>query len=403
MKFFSLIFCFLLFHLPALAKELKTKSFELNLMDLTAATQPRFDRNKEACALIKIPFHDQIQSIKAEGNVVETIDDGSETYIYMTAGSKFIYIKSAGYRPLKVDFSDYDIYRLEPRLTYILELDVDNSATETQTSQSNPKDSNTKSIFEVIGSDSYADPIDDMVTKANNAFSEKRYGEAVELLKKAAEHKHPEALLSLGLLYENGLIDEFRDYITKDYNKAFELVFKSATQGFAPAQKELSRYYRKGIGTPIDTEKAENWNNIYLLTSTKNSPTNGNDDKKLLNMAMVEMQPEFPGGDAELFRFLNNNINYPPISAEAGVTGRIVVQFVVEKDGTLNDFKIIKAPSYKGKKAEEAEIFNTGVEALKEEAIRVLKLSPKWTPGIQNGTPVRVIYNIPITFNMTRK
>ncbi|RYY34329.1 MAG: energy transducer TonB [Sphingobacteriaceae bacterium] len=100
--------------------------------------------------------------------------------------------------------------------------------------------------------------------------------------------------------------------------------------------------------------------------------------------AAVENQPNFPGGMAAFYKYLGNNIRYPAVARENNVQGRVFVTFVVEKDGSLTDIKVMRG-------------IGSGCD---EEAIRVLKKSPKWTPGIQNGRPVRVQYSVPIAFNL---
>ncbi len=99
---------------------------------------------------------------------------------------------------------------------------------------------------------------------------------------------------------------------------------------------------------------------------------------------VVEENPEFPGGDAARMQFLRDNIEYPRVARETGLEGRVVVGFVVEPDGRLTNFKVIRgrAPS------------------LDDEALRVAKLMPKWKPGKQRGKTVRVQYQMPITFTL---
>lgn len=92
----------------------------------------------------------------------------------------------------------------------------------------------------------------------------------------------------------------------------------------------------------------------------------------------VEVKPDFPGGIQKFYDFVGKNYKVPE---EEDIKGKVFVQFVVEKDGTLTDIKVIRDLG-----------FGTG-----KEAIRVLKKSPKWKPGIQNGRPVRVLYSLPIS------
>lgn len=92
--------------------------------------------------------------------------------------------------------------------------------------------------------------------------------------------------------------------------------------------------------------------------------------------------PQFPGGDATLMKYLNNNINYPQEAMKNGLEGRVIVQFVVTKNGTIGEVKIIRSVD----------------PELDKEAIRLCKSLPKFTPGRMNGKAVNVWYTLPITF-----
>lgn len=98
----------------------------------------------------------------------------------------------------------------------------------------------------------------------------------------------------------------------------------------------------------------------------------------------VEILPTFPGGLKAFGEFLGENLKYPTKAKENGIQGRVFVQFVVEKDGSLSNIKVARG-------------IGSGCD---EEAVRVLAISPKWTPGVQNGKVVRVSYTIPIFFQM---
>lgn len=99
---------------------------------------------------------------------------------------------------------------------------------------------------------------------------------------------------------------------------------------------------------------------------------------------VVEQIPMFPGGDGALMGYLRDNIHYPTVAAENGVQGRVVVGFVVERDGSITDVNILR-----------------GVDpSLDREAMRVVKSMPKWTPGKQNGSAVRVKYQVPVSFRL---
>ena len=99
---------------------------------------------------------------------------------------------------------------------------------------------------------------------------------------------------------------------------------------------------------------------------------------------VVEQMPMFPGGDAALMSYLANNIHYPTVAAENGVQGRVVVGFVVERDGSITDVKVLRSVD----------------PSLDREAMRVVKSMPRWTPGKQNGSAVRVKYQVPVTFRL---
>lgn len=104
----------------------------------------------------------------------------------------------------------------------------------------------------------------------------------------------------------------------------------------------------------------------------------------IVDFNAVEVQPTFPGGMAAFYKWVGQNYNYPQMAKEQGVSGSIHVSFVVERDGSLTDIKVLRDLKY-----------GTG-----EEAMRMLKNSPKWKPGIQNGRPVRVSYSLPIKLNL---
>jgi len=97
---------------------------------------------------------------------------------------------------------------------------------------------------------------------------------------------------------------------------------------------------------------------------------------------IVEDQPSFPGGDAALMRYLQENLKYPTMAREAGIQGTVFVTFVVERDGSITDVRILRGVG----------------GGLDEEAIRVVQSMPAWTPGRQRGQAVRVQFNLPIRF-----
>lgn len=98
----------------------------------------------------------------------------------------------------------------------------------------------------------------------------------------------------------------------------------------------------------------------------------------------VQQQPMFPGGQTALMKYLSEHTKYPVVAQENGVQGRVTVQFVVEKDGSISDVHVLR-----------------GVDpSLDKEAVRVVKSMPRWTPGKQNGINVRVNYRVPVLFRL---
>ena len=117
-----------------------------------------------------------------------------------------------------------------------------------------------------------------------------------------------------------------------------------------------------------------------ILEEPINIPEPQTEQSKVFEV--VEQMPSFPGGDAALMSFIANNIRFPAVCED--IQGRVVCSFIVERDGSISDVKVVK-----------------GVDpALDQEAKRVLKSMPRWNPGKQNGQPVRVKYTVPVTFRV---
>ena len=98
---------------------------------------------------------------------------------------------------------------------------------------------------------------------------------------------------------------------------------------------------------------------------------------------VVEQMPSFPGGPSALMKYLSENVKYPVVAQENGVQGRVVVSFVVEKDGHITDVKVVRS-----------------VDPSLDKEAAVVKSMPSWIPGKQNGSAVRVKYNVPVSFKL---
>ena len=99
---------------------------------------------------------------------------------------------------------------------------------------------------------------------------------------------------------------------------------------------------------------------------------------------VVEVMPQYPGGPIAMLKYLMENIKYPEQAMKEGIQGRVAVRFIVEKDGSISDVKPILSVH----------------PLLNKEAVRVVESMPKWTPGKQNGKPVRVRFNVPVMFKL---
>jgi protein TonB len=102
---------------------------------------------------------------------------------------------------------------------------------------------------------------------------------------------------------------------------------------------------------------------------------------------IVEKMPEFPGGKLEMMKFISTNIIYPEIAVKNGIEGTVVIEFIIEKDGSISNIKIIK---------------DTG-GGCGEAGVDVIKLMPNWIPGTQRDQPVRVKMLVPIKFRLSKK
>ena len=136
------------------------------------------------------------------------------------------------------------------------------------------------------------------------------------------------------------------------------------------------------VGAVDITEGTNDLNKVIIQEQVIAAPKV--EDEQPVSIAMVEQKPEFPGGEAAMYKWLGDNIVYPSAASEEGVQGRVVVEFVVGKDGSISNVKVVR-PRH---------------PALDQEALRVVKAMPKWLPGRNNGQPVKVTYTLPVTFKL---
>ena len=119
---------------------------------------------------------------------------------------------------------------------------------------------------------------------------------------------------------------------------------------------------------------------LFFSFTTSTAQTKKND----MVFDVVEVMPQYPGGQIAMLKYLMENIKYPEQAMKKGIQGRVAVSFIVEKDGSISNVRPILSVH----------------PLLNKEAVRVVESMPKWTPGKQNGKPVRVRFNVPVMFKL---
>jgi protein TonB len=163
---------------------------------------------------------------------------------------------------------------------------------------------------------------------------------------------------------------------------------KSTTKPKPPIKTDYSKLII--IDNELDYEPIDN--DVFMDEDSKNTdwfpePYDGGDeliDEPDTPFIIVQYKPEFPGGEVALNRFLSRNIEYPIMAIETYIQGRVFLTFVVEKDGSITNVKILRG-------------IGSGCD---EEAVRVVQAMPKWTPGRQMNRNVRVIFTLQISFKL---
>ena len=153
---------------------------------------------------------------------------------------------------------------------------------------------------------------------------------------------------------------------TKDELKETETAFGQENNDNGTDDRTISRTYKEEVIIEKKTEK----------------PPKADSDQVFFS---VEQMPQFPGGEAALIKYLQTHINYPPMAAENDIQGKVIVQFVVKKDGSIGQVKVVRSVD----------------KDLDKEAVRVVKSFPKFNPGRQNGQAVNVWYTLPVTFKLS--
>ena len=153
-----------------------------------------------------------------------------------------------------------------------------------------------------------------------------------------------------------------------------------------PEVPEIIEVTEEKVETKIDLSSLEDdQSKAQVQTYTPPPPPKPVEEEATEEIfVVVEKQPEFPGGTTALMKFLGDNIKYPVIAQENGIQGRVITNFVVERDGSISDVQVVRGQD----------------PSLDREAVRVIKTMPKWTPGQQRGKPVRVRFTLPVVFRL---
>jgi len=174
---------------------------------------------------------------------------------------------------------------------------------------------------------------------------------------------------------------------------AILLFFNSALQTKAEPVNEMNNVQQAPAKTQVKPvtasqqtpQKAQSKQAVTVQQFSKkaqNQPVAAKDSKEIFNH--VEVMPSFPGGQAALLKFLSDNIVYPKEAQDKGIQGRTTLRFIITPDGSIEDVNVVKG-------------FDPVCD---QEAVRVVKLMPKWIPGKQNGIPVYVYFSLPVTFKL---
>jgi protein TonB len=208
------------------------------------------------------------------------------------------------------------------------------------------------------------------------------------------------SILFVGLEYSSKESDSFLDdYFLDELAQDFELLPSTdEDQELAPTTSlEQKTVFTENIKettevpsemdntlTPLIDGEITEENTEKEEETSPTPPLEPEQANKTDNLRIVEQMPEFPGGLAEYTKWLTKNLRYPDIARNQKIQGKVVVQFIVNKDGTIADAKVVKSVN----------------PHLDREAMRVIRLMPSWKPGIQNNQPCKTMVAVPIVFKL---
>jgi protein TonB len=216
----------------------------------------------------------------------------------------------------------------------------------------------------------------------------------VSITKNAAENEEEIKVIEVNLLARIQEPKPEKKPMTKAITKTLQaksiqyanlkVVPENQSDSDIPSQEQLHEAVISTMNS--EGEAGLNLNPIEIqeeasLTAGTKVPT-GN--MELYTLDGIENYPEFPGGHSAFIKFLSRNLKYPEMAVEKGIEGKVLISFIIEKNGRLSNIKILRGIGF----------------GCDEEAIRVLEKSPEWKPGIQNKQKVRVAYTLPINFSL---
>ncbi|MCM1022002.1 MAG: TonB family protein [Muribaculum sp.] len=449
-KALSVLIALLFSTFPIHGQNLKVDEFRQAMEPMTVPMQ-RLDANNSICALVKVLL--PIDGVGFEGNVVGAADFKiNEYWVYLTPGTKMLNIKAPGHYPLLVNFANLGYNGLESKAIYYLKVVSEG----TVAAPAKPAVTANYLIMTITPRNA--------LVKIDGQLRETVDGTVTALLKPGRHTYSAEApgytsdsgsfnitvtdktQLSIALKSERATLHivsdpdvaifidgvqktsgswqgemapglyniELRKPGCKPYTETIEMGtdnIEIAFNEFTQVYGTLSVDYRPvGAQIYLDNKKIgetpQIFNNIPIgnhivriehpnyatittqVTINEYTPQNlsgtlnqASDEK---TFEAVEEPPQFPGGDAALMKFISQNLRYPPYAAENNIQGRVIVRFVVTKTGEIGEVKIGRGKD----------------PSLDQEAMRVVRQLPRFIPAKQNGTPVNVWFNLPITFKL---
>ena len=217
------------------------------------------------------------------------------------------------------------------------------------------------------------------------------YKKAFACFWRSANMEHLLSKYYVGKMYEEGL------GVAQNYTNALEWYEKA--KNTVEAQRRMGDMYAEGIGVEQDYKKAaqhyqfaiDRGDSIVAAKNLAQLYEKGLLEKEIqihdddIVYEVVEENAQYPGGDKACYQWLAQHVKYPKVAQEQGIQGRVMVQFVVNKDGSIVDVTILRSPD----------------PSLAKEAYRVVRQMPKWKPASQNRKAVRSRFTLPVIFRLT--